>query len=97
VAALLFVVLMVASAANELNRILSDFFSVSTVGGWEQGQIDRGWQGKSAAFGRAHVVDSVEVLRGGENGHAVASLRNLRQINASRAVGLRKWAVRYHE
>jgi hypothetical protein len=41
VAALLFVVLMVASAANELNRILSDFFSVSTVGGWEQGQIDR--------------------------------------------------------
>jgi hypothetical protein len=57
----------------------------------------RGRQGKSAAFGPAHVVDGVEVLRGDENGHAVAAPRNRKQINASRAVGLRKLAVRDHE
>ena len=50
--------------------------------------VDRGWQGKSAAFGPAHVVDGVEVLRRDEREHAVAALRNLKQINASRAVGL---------
>jgi hypothetical protein len=58
---------------------------------------DQGRQGKSAAFGPAHVVDGVEGLRGDESGHAVAAPRNLRQINAPRAVGLRKLAVRYHE
>jgi hypothetical protein len=47
--------------------------------------IDRGWQGKSAAFGPAHVVGGVEVLRRDESSHAVAALRNLRQINARRA------------
>ena len=97
VAAVLSAVLMVACAANELNRILSTLFAVWTVRGWEQGQTNRGWQGKSAAFGRAHVVDGVEVLRGNESAHAVAALRNLKQINASRAVGLRKLAVRHHE
>jgi hypothetical protein len=85
----LFAVLMVASAANELDRVLSKFFAVVAVRGWEQGQTDRGWQGKSAAFGPAHVVDGVEVLRGDESGHAVAAPRNLKQINASRAVGFR--------
>jgi hypothetical protein len=45
---------------------------------------------KSAAFGLAHVVDGVEVLRGDENGHAVGARRNFRQINASRAVGPRR-------
>jgi hypothetical protein len=59
--------------------------------------VDRGWQGKSAAFGPAHVVDGVEVLRGDESDLAVAARQNLRQINVSKAVGLRKWAVRYHE
>jgi hypothetical protein len=54
---------------------------------YEQGDISLGWQGKSAAFGPAHVVDGVEILRGHESGHAVAALRNLRQINASRASG----------
>jgi hypothetical protein len=88
---------MVASTASELNRILSKLFAVWTVSGWEQGQVDRGWQGKSAAFGLAHVVDGFEVLRGDESGHAIAARRNLRQINASRAVGLRKLAVRHHE
>ena len=86
---LLFAVLLVVPAANELNRILSRLFAFLAVGGWEQGQIDRGWQGKSAAFGLAHVVDGVEVLRGDERGHAVAARRNRKQINASRAVGLR--------
>jgi hypothetical protein len=69
--------------------------------GWERrgsGRlVVRGWQGKSAAFGLAHVVGGVEVLRRDERQHAVAALRNLKQINASRAVGLRKLAVRYHE
>ena len=96
VAAVLFAVLTVASP-NEPNRILSKLFAVWTVSGWEQGQSGRGWQGKSAAFGSAHVVDGVEVLRGDESGHAVAARRNLRQINPSRAVGLRKLAVRCHE
>lgn len=54
-------------------------------------------QGKSAASGRAHVVDGVEVLRGDECGHAVAALRNFKHINAPSAVGLRKLAVRHHE
>ena len=67
---------------------------VCWLGSWALGTSDRGWQGKSAAFGRAHVVDGVEVLRGIESGHAVAALRNLKQINASRAVGLRKLAVK---
>lgn len=66
---------------------------VCWLGSWALGTSDRGGrggQGKSAASGRAHVVDGVEVLRGDESGHAVAALRNLRQINASSAVGLRK-------
>ena len=62
---------------------------VSWLGSWALGTSDRGWQGKSAAFGPAHVVDGVEVLRGHESGHAVAAPGNLREINASRAVGLR--------
>jgi hypothetical protein len=89
VAAVLFAVLMVASITKGLDRILSKLFAVSAVSGWEQGQIDRGWQGKSAAFGPPHVVDGVEVLRRDEREHAVAALRNLKQINVSRDVGLR--------
>ena len=80
------------------NCILSQLFAGFDA--WEvgsRGHTDRGRQGKSAAFGPAHVVDGVEVLRGDENDHAVAALRNLKEINASRAVGLRKWAVRHHE
>jgi hypothetical protein len=57
--------------------------------GAETPATDHGRQGKSAAFGPAHVVDGVEVLRGDENAHAVAAPRNLKQINVSRAVGLR--------
>jgi hypothetical protein len=53
-----------------------------------RGGTTAGRQGKSAAFGPAHVVDGVEVLRGDESGHAVAALRNLKQINASSAIGL---------
>jgi hypothetical protein len=66
---------------------------VSWLGSWALGTSERGWergwQGKSAAFGSAHVVDGVEVLRRDESGRAGAAHRNLRQINASRAVGLR--------
>jgi hypothetical protein len=61
---------------------------VCWLGSWALGTSDRGRQGKSAAFGRAHVVDGVEVLRDDESSHAVAALRNLKQINASSAVGL---------
>ena len=56
---------------------------VCWLGSWALGTSDRGRrgrQGKSAAFGPAHVVGGVEVLRGDENGHAVAALRN-RQRN----------------
>jgi hypothetical protein len=78
-----------------LHRSRSQDIASSDVRQEEQGDISLGWQGKSAAFGPAHVVDGVEVLRGDESGHAVAARRNLRQINASRAVGLRTLAVRY--
>jgi hypothetical protein len=70
---------------------------VCWLGTWAQGTSDGGRQGKSAASGRAHVVDGVEVLRGDECGHAVAALRNFKQINAPSAIGLRKLAVRHHE
>jgi hypothetical protein len=80
-----------------LHRSLSQDIAFSDVSQEEQGDISLGWQGKSAAFGPAHVVGGVEVLRGDESGHAIAARRNLRQINAPSAVGLRKWAVRYHE
>ena len=53
-----------------------------------------GRQGKSAAFGRAHVVGGVEVLRGSENDQAVAPFQIVKEINAARAVGLRKFAVK---
>jgi hypothetical protein len=70
---------------------------VCWLGSWALGTSDRGWQGKSAAFGPAHVVDGVEVLRGNESSHAVAAGQNVREIKASTAVGLREWAVRHHE
>ena len=92
-----FAVLMVASITKRLNRILSKLFAVLAVGGWEQGQIDRRWQGKSAAFGPAHVIDGVEVLWHDESGHAVVAPRSLKQINASRVVGLPGQGVRHHE
>jgi len=63
--------------------------SICWLGSRALGTSDGGRQGKSAAFGPAHVVGGVEVLRGDENGHAVAARRNLKQINASSAVGLR--------
>jgi hypothetical protein len=88
---------MVASVPKGLNRILSKLIAVLAVRGWERRQAGRGRQGKSAAFGPAHVLVGVEVLRRHENGHAVVALRNLRRINASSAVGVRKLAVRYHE
>lgn len=53
-----------------------------------------GRQGKSAAFGRAHVVGAAEVLRGGENDQAVAPFQIVKEINAARAVGQRKFAVK---
>jgi hypothetical protein len=92
----LFAVLTVASVRKGLNRILSKLFAFLVVSDWEQRQIDRGWQGKSAAFGPAHVVGGVEVLERAEFGHAIAPLRNLKEINAPRAVGLREFAERRH-
>jgi hypothetical protein len=65
-----------------------------TVSGWERRQVDRGWQGKSAAFGRAHVVGAVEVLRGIGNDQAIAPFQIVSEINGASAVGLLKFAVR---
>jgi hypothetical protein len=56
--------------------------------------VDRGWQGKSAAFGRAHVLGGVEVLRGTTNDQAIAPFQIVKEINSARAVGLRKFAVK---
>ena len=38
------------------HRSLSWLIECSDVRQWEQGDIDRGWQGKSADVRRAHVV-----------------------------------------
>jgi hypothetical protein len=93
-AAVLFAVLMVAFVPKGLNRILSKLFAVLVVRGWEQGQTDRGWQGKSAAFGRAHLVGGVEVLRGTRNDQAIAPFQIVKEINGAGAVGARKFAVK---
>jgi hypothetical protein len=53
---------MIVSVAKELNSVRSKFFAFLAVSGWERRQVDHGRQGKSAAFGLAHVVDGVEVL-----------------------------------
>ena len=53
-----------------------------------------GRQGKSAAFGRAHVVGGAEVLRRIENGQAVASFHIVKEIKATGAVGQGKFAVK---
>ena len=63
-------------------------------GSWALGTSDCGWQGKSAASGRAHVVGGVEVLRSIENDQAIAPFQIAKEINAARAVGLRKFAVK---
>ena len=67
---------------------------VCWLASWALGTSDRGGQGKSAAFGRAHVVVGVEVLRGSENDQAVAPFQIVKEINAARAVGLHKFAVK---
>ena len=63
-------------------------------GSWALGTSDCGWQGKSAASGRAHVVGGVEVLRCIENDQAIAAFPNVKEINEVSAVGLRKFAVK---
>ena len=72
----------------DLGRALAGCGAWQSSRGIGQGHPINGRQGKSAAFGPAHVVDGVEVLRDDESSHAVAALRNLKQINASSAVGL---------
>src|SRR3954454_22654551 len=55
---------------------------VCWLGSWALGTSDRGRrgrQGKSAAFGRAHVVGGDEVLRGSENDQAVAPLQIVKE------------------
>jgi hypothetical protein len=61
---------------------------------WALGTSDHGRQGKSAAFGRAHVVGGVEVLRRIENDQAIAPIQIVKEINAARAVGQGKSAVK---
>jgi hypothetical protein len=67
---------------------------VCWLGSWALGTIDGGRQGKSAAFGRSHVVGGVEVLRSSENDQAVAPLQIVSEINAARAVGQQQLAER---
>ena len=67
---------------------------VCWLGNWALGTIDGGRQGKSAAFGRAHVVGGVEVLRSAKNDQAVAPFQIVREINGAGAVGLREYAVK---
>jgi hypothetical protein len=56
--------------------------------------VNRGRQGKSAAFGRAHVVGGIEVLRGSEKDQAVAPFQIVKEISAARAVGPVIFAVK---
>ena len=74
--------------------MLSRLFARGTVRRREHDHTSHGRQGKSAAFGRAHVVGGVEGLRGSENDQAVAPFQIVKEINAARAVGLRKFAVK---
>ena len=67
---------------------------VSWLGSWALGTSDRGWQGKSAASGRAHVVGGVEVLGSFKNDQAIAPIQIVKEINTPRAVGLRNSAVK---
>ena len=59
----LFAILMVACAANKLNRILSKLFAFLALRHWEQGQTDRGRRDKSADCCRALVTVAEEDLR----------------------------------
>jgi len=67
---------------------------VCWLGSWALETIDGGRQGKSAAFGRAHVVGGVDVLTGIRNSQAVAPLQIVSEINAARAVGQQQLAER---
>ena len=82
---------------HDSNCILSQIAASTEsfwLGSWAVGTSDRGRQGKSAAFGRAHVVGGVEVLRSIENDQAVAPFQIVKEINGAGAVGLRKFAVK---
>jgi len=68
--------------------------SVCWLGSWALGIGDGGRQGKSAAFGRAHVVGGVEVLGGIGSDQAIAAFQIVKEINTTRAVGQPKLAVR---
>ena len=57
---------------------------VCWLGSWALGTIDGGRQGKSAAFGRAHVVGGVEVLRVIVNSQAVAPFQIVKKINGGK-------------
>jgi hypothetical protein len=63
---------------------------VCWLGSWALGTSDRrstsGWQGKSAAFGLAHVVDGIDILRCEVSGNAASAWLNLKEIKAARAV-----------
>ena len=61
---------------------------------WALETSDLGRQGKSAAFGRAHVVGGVEVLMSIEKDQAVVPLQIVKKIKAASAVGQRKFAAR---
>lgn len=68
--------------------------TVCWLGSWALGTSDGGRQGKSAAFGRAHVVGGVEVLMSIEKYQAGVPLQIVKEIKAASAVGQRKFAAR---
>jgi hypothetical protein len=79
---------------HDPNCILSQIAASTESGSWALGTSDRGRQGKSAAFGPAHVVGGDEVLRGSENDQAVAPFQIVKEINGAGAVGLREYALK---
>jgi hypothetical protein len=79
---------------HDPNCILPRVPRVCWLGSWALGTVDGGRQGKSAAFGPAHVVGGDEVLRGSENDQAVAPFQIVKEINGAGAVGLREYAVK---
>ena len=57
-----------------------------TMQGWMQGEVDRGWQDKSADGCRAHVVGWVDILVNSGDGRAGARATNLKDFNDRSAV-----------
>jgi hypothetical protein len=69
-----------------LRRVESKVLASPTVMGRAQGEVDRGWQDKSADVRRAHVVGWVEVSRGCTRSLAGASHGIIKEIKSRSAI-----------